>query len=530
MKKFPKSTPLESLGKVSFRQRFLARSHPHITVNFVGHPPNDVPIELLPKLVPGSCYENKARVSPQGVKEQKLIVESARPFLDPVSGRRYVEIMSQINQRAIIPQIELARALFLHNSHLARTAFRPDGLSGLAQISNADDRTVIIMNEMSDYPVSNLKASKACFHLAWLLLDDQARKSFGTILDATQKPDNPNGNFEFIPPSLARWTITGKGSADHQEGEAIELTEITGFHNPNFVLEKPVEIVHPRFRDSIPVDKKPRDKPAQSERPDPDPEVDLSMRPSKKRGTDRVNDHGLTFTFAETEPVLVKANGTEGKVTPDNKQGKDRAEPKTEYSSAGHGDETGPARELDVGINRSDSEDVKLPELEGIEPNERFPLFEQVINELTTGDRFTLREIKCFKLPEPITDSRVIHKTKNGKPLQCYVAVISHQDEDLAIIEIDVENLRPSKAISTLIVGFRVDQDPNHCIVEILRSCATARVRWNMEDIKYYVGHAHKCYHPRREKKAGEMTRKLTPEEYQDRWYELLRSKLNSIV
>lgn len=66
--------------------------------------------------------------------------------------------------------------------------------------------------------------------------------------------------------------------------------------------------------------------------------------------------------------------------------------------------------------------------------------------------------------------------------------------------------------------------------MEILRSCASAGVRWKMEEIHDYVAHANKCYHPRRDKKFGKSSRKLTPEEYQDRWYELLRGKLNSIV
>lgn len=80
-----------------------------------------------------------------------------------------------------IRYLELARALFRHNSQLTRTPFRPDGLSGLASIEDGDGITRIIFHRLSDYPRTHLNNTSPLWHLAWLLLDGTARRSFDSI-------------------------------------------------------------------------------------------------------------------------------------------------------------------------------------------------------------------------------------------------------------------------------------------------------------------------------------------------------------
>lgn len=285
-------------------------------------------------------------------------------------------------------------------------------------------------------------------------------------------------------------------------------------------------IVHPRFRDVFPVTEE-SDEPRKGSRPDPDLEMDLSMMPTHKKRAHRINDGRLQFTFHKSLSVAVQSQGAEPRVVP--KSGT-VPEAQKEFTSAGHGEHTGTARELDVGVNRDSVEEEAPPELKGVAPNDRFPLFERVIDQLTSDSQYDLKQINCYELPDPDTGSFAIYRTKTGERLQCYVAIISYRKEDLAIIEVDVGSLRKSKAISTLIVGFDSGgQGSKESISEILLSCANAGVLWKMEKIRAIASVAENCYHPRREQKSGRTSRKLTLEEYQQKWVSIIQKKLNSI-
>lgn len=96
-----------------------------------------IPADLVPMLVVGSSYENKQRIASEGLEQLPFRINGIVTTSRDDAGNWFY-FQSADGNRFKIRHLELARALFLHNSQLTRTAFRPDGLSGLASIEDGD--------------------------------------------------------------------------------------------------------------------------------------------------------------------------------------------------------------------------------------------------------------------------------------------------------------------------------------------------------------------------------------------------------
>lgn len=162
---------------------FNNKVKPYISVQFSSYPVSYVPAELIPMLVINSRYYNKKRIPTKGRDSLDFVVTDRIQHISP-SVQANVIILRNGKLKVAVSCLELARALFLHSPHLTRTAFRPNGLHGMATADETHDISTIRFNRFSDYPLTNLQSNSACQHLIWLMFDPEKRRKALTVFIA----------------------------------------------------------------------------------------------------------------------------------------------------------------------------------------------------------------------------------------------------------------------------------------------------------------------------------------------------------
>jgi len=493
-------------------------------------------------LVIGSRYQNKERTPETGADAYQFKVTGEPTAVASESGENWMLFDTEDGSTVRVRQLELARCLFLHNHHLTRTAFRPNGLTGLAHPLIDGETTVIKFSSSADYPLSNLRSKAALQHLAWMLLDDDARRSFGSILNGWMSSPKELWNFRFVPPNMKNWEISGSGYYSSSDDKNFTVNEITGFDNPTRYRFNEILVDHPRFEELVP--KKPENgKRPIVQRGDPDPLLDLDYEPELGRRLDQVTDQRFTFSFDKSLQVKVRVNGQTFRIKP-------RVDPESvpisETTSPGHADERGSGRELDYGINRPESDDHYLGELADAQPSDRFSFFEDVVSRLTKRPNFSLIKVRCHSLPRPRTDRHAVYQTDTGKRVQCCIAWVEYRSIRIAIIEVDTESMEYHHPLSNLIVSFDPDEDANHLIYRLLQSCADEGVHWKTSRKGDSSSVWKTSDHPARrvKKRSAKKTKKLLdqkikkdeervlvdPETYKKRWILKLQKATKAVA
>jgi hypothetical protein len=153
-----------------------------------------------------------------------------------------------------LPQLELARVLFLTSSYLSRAA-----LSTVDIVNDFDinfdmraDKAVINVMKTTSFPVRAFSYTSVRHMLAWILLDPNARESFTSIAKSLHREIEQKGAwlswaFHFIPPNLTGWKIRYKGSMDYAS-KSLFVHEIIAL---DILPSMPtlVEFRHPAFKD-----------------------------------------------------------------------------------------------------------------------------------------------------------------------------------------------------------------------------------------------------------------------------------------
>ncbi|WP_085919207.1 Tn7-like element transposition protein TnsE [Halomonas sp. CSM-2] len=155
--------------------------------------------------------------------------------------------------RFFLPQIELARVLFFHYSYMTRLAMIPNGLDEEFDIQPGDEPGkseihILPTSTLPLYPRSNTAQRRV---LAWILLDNEVRRSFRSIAQyqLTEGKDM-NGyrhwQFRFDPPPLEDVKFSVRGQY-HQESEVFFVYEIDSIENLRASSSKQVEFYDPKF-------------------------------------------------------------------------------------------------------------------------------------------------------------------------------------------------------------------------------------------------------------------------------------------
>lgn len=478
-----------------------------------------MPIELIPMLVIGSTYQNKKRFPTKDLKKYSFTVSGHHNIHQDKFGINWFVFYDGRDNSIWIRQLELARALFLQNSPITRTAFRPGGLNGLATTEFINGTTHIKFNDLSDYPLSNLKSKCSRAHISWLLLDENARKSFNSILKFWMEETTNYWAFEFTPPNLKDWTITGLGELI-QSGSIIVIEELLRLNNPVFSYPGKIEIFHPRSRNPVSIDPH-GGQPPEIDPVDKEPEINLGKLPRLGKKLDKISDPVFSFTFENNINTELNIEKSIPKITP---RFNDKNDPIKEETGVGHADKNGSALELDYGINRTNENEHHATELSQGEPTAKFQIFKEAAEELIRKKHFQVIQINCYEFPVPKKGNLRALRTQNQKPLLFYLAAFHYRNLPFAIIEVDTETLLKKHTLSTLIIG--MSSDATESIQKIMQSCSDMGVRWDHISIKDVCHVIRTCNHPYKQRQIGNKLHVRTPAEYRKAWVELLEQKV----
>lgn len=148
--------------------------------------------------------------------------------------------------RFIIPQLELARVLFLHSGYLCRAALTSETLTHEFDVQERLNEGKVIVNvlKLSTFPKNAFDDAGTRRMLAWLLIDRNARKSFESIFRHYKQYSRVNTGWEmwtfsFEPPQMLGWSFVFHGRQDETSRKFFveEITDLT-FHGslPDRVL------------------------------------------------------------------------------------------------------------------------------------------------------------------------------------------------------------------------------------------------------------------------------------------------------
>lgn len=150
--------------------------------------------------------------------------------------------------KVYLPQLELARALFLHEPYLCRLAMNPGGIAEEFEIQHLDDSDSIQINLLESCSLpKHIRGHHGLRRaLASVILDPQMRRAFESISKKQIEDGQDIGRhrvwqFRFDPPPLEQVLLTVRGHFD-QAKSAMFVYEIYGLeglpcnhaHNVNF--------------------------------------------------------------------------------------------------------------------------------------------------------------------------------------------------------------------------------------------------------------------------------------------------------
>jgi hypothetical protein len=502
---------------------FNNKIRPTISVQFYGHPVSQIPAELIPMLILNSQYINKTRVP--SIKSTSLEFSVSNNDLQVSSTITNSIILKNGKFKVVIPCLELARSLFLHNVHLTRTALRPNGLQGMATIEKAKNESIIRFHKLSDYPLKNLDSKRACEHIRWLLLNPDAKRSFNSIYQNLLQNKMPNWKFNFSPPSLKGWRFKLLGNYEQEDPWLFHVDEITRVHTPHFDYGKKVSIYHPNKRQLIPIE------PKNGKRPevncsDPDPHLDFQETPSTHKKRDVVSEEGFKFICFSDDEVKVQPGKDQPRVTPTVNINE---EPKPDISGVGHAINGGSAQEIDWAINRDDLDEPTTPEeLKEVAPTDNFQIFEKVINKLMKLPDYEHHSTQCLSMPEPNNSSLVyLNKiTQEARTYHC--AYFRFKELPLVIIEIDISDIKNKHSLGSRLFGF--SKNGKDGLIKVMKACSEKGVHWDASVNEEHCSVVSKIKHPFRMKVVNGESTPRTEVEYETAWIEALHRAVEKTV
>ncbi len=351
LRKFPHNTPLELVGDIYVRKLLGRKPQAVIDVTFENHPVAAVPIEVVGELIPGSRFKDKKRTSAQSHTKRTFVVKNVSDAFSDEAGQHWHRIDGDRGESFLVRSLELARVLFFHSPHLVRSALRPNGLNGLAQVKQGGREIDIQFSDLSDFPASQLNNKKIQQHLAWLFLSDSARESFASILHQWQQEDGERWQFRFSPPLMNGWSLTVSAPEDENKNIMEQVTEIRSVDVSDFWVEKVIFFDHPKLKRRVKID---GHKSGSRRRPpkDENPKLDLPSAPGFGTALHDVDDTGLSFNISVG--VRTEIQSGQPALSGDGEQDTD-FEPQS--AGAGSADAEGQAQELNLRLNQSPQEE-----------------------------------------------------------------------------------------------------------------------------------------------------------------------------
>nr|WP_275658865.1 Tn7-like element transposition protein TnsE [Vibrio brasiliensis] len=473
-------------------------------------------------LVLNSQYSNKQRISPQKSTSIEFRVTESDQKISTATNSI---VLKDGNLKAAIPCMELARTLFLHNVHLARTALRPNGLQGMATVDTTQGESVIRLRRLSDYPLKNLDSKSACAHIRWLLLNPDAKRSFNSIYQELLSDQSPSWKFRFSPPPLKGWRFKLLGEFDQEDSMLFHVEEIKRVNTPYFDYGAKVSISHPKKRELIPVEPKNGKRP-EVNRSDPEPQLDLQAIPGTNRKRDVVSEEGFRFICDAGDDVKVLPGADQAHVTPTVNM---KEEPKPDVTGVGHAVDSGNAQELDWAINRDDVDEPTPPEApQQVAPTDNFQVFEKMIQKLIGLPDYEHHSTQCLAMPKPDNNSLMYKNKLTQQPRTYHCAYFSYQNNPLVIIEVDISDIKDKHKLGSRLFGF--SKIGKEGLMHVMKACSEKGVHWDASINQEHCSVVIEIKHPSRTKIVDGESTPRTESEYEAAWGEALHRAVRRAV
>lgn len=149
-----------------------------------------------------------------------------------------------VNGDVFIPAIELVRFLFLHNRALALALMRPAGLEQLFVPMVPGSREVAKLQFTRAMPHSAI-GHELARNIAWIALDENARRSWDSVLRLSQG----QSYVLFEPPTIRNSVWAFRGVRSDNQCLVLQLNYVGG----RILPVRTLEYTHPQFRKVIEV-------------------------------------------------------------------------------------------------------------------------------------------------------------------------------------------------------------------------------------------------------------------------------------
>jgi hypothetical protein len=511
----PRECELTQINGVFRSKNLFKNKHFYVGVEWKDGKHSSIPIDMATLLAPGRTYTEK------NVKAEAAypkITVNIRGFIGADRSTSHVRYLFQTDHGDIsIAGFELARSCFFLNGHLARAAYRPNGLQELAHVDRLAKPVQIRFPDSTMYPVSNLASVKARRHLAWLLLDQEAKRSFFSIYQNFQKHSDEIA-FELEPPNLAGWRLE-VAVLNLEEDRVMQVQRIEGVEKANMLESfSEIEIHHPKkkFKAKSSSDKK-AGKGGKIVDPDVDPTLDLGEMPSfgGRLHTERLKGFSFNVPDIGSTTIIGEDESKSVAVIPDSEQPK-----KPDIAGIGLPSKDGAAQEFNPVSNL---EDDGVDEVTEDLPH-KFLMFEKAIYDLEKLHWITLDSIKCGVFPEPTNRSNVVYQVRYDGRLKYFVATLTIGQSKLVLLEPDTTSLIKEKGSSTLILGLKADATKH--FQEILQQFSDSGAQWNRNFARDRCDFFVACTHPN-VRENGLMVPEYV---YVRRWADRLADKLMEAI
>ena len=208
----------------------------------------------LTKALPQAGFKKSITVVNTRFWKTELIKACPIPVVNRQGdSKQWCFVFESAGTQYFLPQIELARVLFLHTAYLARLSLIHQGLSQEFDVRRKNELNKVWINILptSSLPLNSRRDDTLRQRLAWILLDEDARHSFESIATYQLKNGYDSGNyrlwnFQFDPPALAGAELALRG---HYEPDlnVFFVYEIEGISKLPSNCPNHVDVVDPRY-------------------------------------------------------------------------------------------------------------------------------------------------------------------------------------------------------------------------------------------------------------------------------------------
>jgi hypothetical protein len=410
-----------------------------------------------------------------------------------------------------LPQLELARALFLHYGYLARLSLIHNGLKQEFDVQRMSGSIRAIVNILPTcslplYVRGNYALRRM---LAWILLDDDVRQSFESIARYQLEYGDDSEKFrrwcfQFEPPSLSGVELSVRGHFS-QERKVFFVYEIYGVTNLACKCETVVDFIDPRFTDL-------KLRPGREGQPGsesvPEFEIDDEQEADSDQPEVWIDTPLVKFEFVNPiKTTRIAKRKTQGDY---HRQGEHTANPPEKTSpevSTGEGSTQGTAPPANYDGVDDKSDDAHLYAV-------RFEAFNAMVNRLASMPGCSLGHREIRKLPSIAGFSKHLLVDKNPRCLD--VHLVNKGDSVFALLEIDTSDNK--NRLSTLVLkqsALSTDwkQYLSHLEIQLLKRSLV----WPTSFLSEKFGSEYRRI-PHQKSSVG--NKALLEREYIDRWAE----------